>query len=310
MTSESGYFRPGSALVPSTQWLAVPLEATGHSFWVWFFPSNAPQTIAVKLPWEQLTPAGVPVSLFSVLRSLQVQPAQLRGVQIGLQVYPVGADFALNSQLTGAEGMLSFLMAQQVSGPPMPPVGGQVVPQPGVAATTATRSIDEQSYRRADADWKSTLYLETQANTVRKQLGGTQSRLTALNKDLPPDEKRSASRQDLADWADARRFLRDAAAKVARYIKEYDMGVTSSAGRRNWMEQSYEQYIRPRQPFAEMDRMFREFETYRKLLQHLVNSMTSAQAFAVTDGEARAKQVLSRVKASVRSKRTKQRGKK
>lgn len=322
MTTESNNYQPHptGALVPSGQWLAAPLQGgAGHSFWVWFFPPTAPHTIAVQLPWEQLGQLPAPLSLFSILRSLNLQPAALQSVQMGPQMYPVQTDFAVTAQLTGPEGMLSFVMApaSQVS----PPVPGQMPQQtPGPTAAhasspvapqsqSATGPVDQQAYKRADADWKSTMYLESQAATLRKQLAGTMSRLTSLNKDLPADDKRAASRQDIADWQDARRFLRDATAKLSRYMKEYDLGVTSSAGRRNWMETNYEEFIRPRKPFPQMDQMLREFESYRKVLQHLVNSMSSAQAFAVTDGETRAKQVLSRVQSSARSSRTKSRGK-
>ena len=321
MTSDPGQHQPAAsdAIPPSAQWLAVPLSSVpGFSFWVWYYPASAPQTIAVKLPWAQLGPAGIPVSLFAVLQSLGLTPGQCQCVQIGSQMYPVHTDFGLNLQLTGPDGAMSFVMANLpaspnfVAAPINAPVAAQPVPQnPATPITAAVGgAIDERAYERADADWKSTLYLETQAATMRKQLAGTQSRLSSLNRDLPPDEKRVARRQDIADWADARRFLRDAAAKLSRYMKEYDIGVTSSAGRRNWMETMYNQYIKPRQPFDQMDQMQREFEAYRKVLQHLVNNMTSAQAFAVQDGEQRAKQVLGRIRALTKSNRVQSRGKK
>jgi hypothetical protein len=322
MTNDPGQYQPAQcgALSPSTQWMVVPLAgAAGHSFWVWFFPSTAPQTVVVKLPWAQLGPAGVPVSLFSVCRSLHLSPTQFQCVQIGGQMFPVHSDFLLNEQSTGPDGEFSFLMASlQPQTPAVAPFGnaqmpvGQPVPQTSAPPTAAAAGaeIDERAYERADADWKSTVFLETQAATMRKQLAGTQSRLSSLNRDLAPEENRVAKRKDIADWSDARRFLRDAAAKLSRYMKDYDIGVTSSAGRRNWMETTYNQYIKPRQPFDQMDQMQREFEAYRKVLQHLVNNMTSAQAFAVQDGEQRAKQVLGRIRAQTKSNRTQARGKK
>lgn len=288
---------------PSNQWVAVALAGTSVQFWVWNFPPTAPQTIAIKLPWSQFAAANVQVSVFGLLQSLRLSNSMIQSVQVGGNAYSSQADFLLTPQMTGPDGLVNlFVSAPQPVGQPVFQAPLQMQPHAGAAGP-----IDESAYKRADADWKSTLYLETQASGLRKTLAGTQARLGGLNKDLSPEERRFASRQDLADWNDARRFLRDAAARISRYIKEYDIGLTSSAGRRNWMESMYVQYIKTRQPFSQMEQMQREFEVYRKLLQNLVNNMTTVNAFAQQEGEQRAKQVLARVRASARRNKTKDR---
>ena len=51
--------------------------------------------------------------------------------------------------------------------------------------------------------------------------------------------------------------------------------------------------------------MQREFETYHKSLQTLLNNMQKAQASAEKDGEQRAQRILSRITVSTRAARAK-----
>ena len=47
-----------------------------------------------------------------------------------------------------------------------------------------------------------------------------QTRLTTMNRDLTPEESHYADRADHDDWRDARRWLRDAANRLSKCIKE------------------------------------------------------------------------------------------
>ena len=109
---------------------------------------------------------------------------------------------------------------------------------------------------------------------------------------------------DRADWQDARRWLRDVATRLSRYMKDYDIGYISAAGQRNFFEATYQQHIALRQPLDGMEQIQRDFETYRKTLQTLMNNMQSTQASAERDGEQRAQAILNRIAARVRANRS------
>ena len=122
---------------------------------------------------------------------------------------------------------------------------------------------------------------------------------------LTPEESRQADRQDHDDWRDARRWLRDAAGKVTRFMKECDVGETVYVGKKNWFEQIYEQVVIPRQPMNGLDQVRHEFETHRKNLQMLVNNMRATMSSASSDGERRAQQVLARIGSKKNAARSK-----
>ena len=134
------------------------------------------------------------------------------------------------------------------------------------------------------------------------------ARLGTLDRDLNPDERFHGDRQAKTDWQEARRWLKDAAAKLARYIKEHDIGETSAAGKRLYLQQTFEQIVATRRPVDNIVQLHREFEGYRKRLQILLNNMNTACNAAGQDGERRAQEVLRRIDASVRGVRAKKRG--
>ena len=126
-------------------------------------------------------------------------------------------------------------------------------------------------------------------------------KLNSLNRDLSPDERLHSDRQDKNDWMEARRWLRDVGAKVSRYIKEFDIGEASQAGKREWFEQTYEAIIAPRRISDDLPRLEREFEAHRKQLQTLMANMNNAYSSAVQDGERRAQQILTHIASKVRA---------
>src|SRR5262249_53192800 len=143
---------------------------------------------------------------------------------------------------------------------------------------------------------------------LRKQLSGAQTRITTIDRDLNPEERMYADRQAKNDWQEARRWLKDSAAKLARYIKEHDTGDTSNAGKREWFVKAYEELVIPRRPFEKLIQVQRTFESHRKRRKILQTAMTTALQFATSEGERRAQMVLERIARSVRDARAKRRG--
>jgi len=186
-----------------------------------------------------------------------------------------------------------------------PPAESLSVASPSVAAMGAdlVKVFDEM-----EADWSASLLLEKQLMLARKQLAGTLSRLAALDRDLSPEGRLHGDRQDKSDWQEVRRGLKDAAVKLSRYIKEHDVGETSAAGKRDWFEQTYQQFVVPRRPFEGLLPLHREFESYRKRLQILLSNMNLANKNVAQEAERRAQQVLSRLGSRARSAQTKTTG--
>ena len=109
------------------------------------------------------------------------------------------------------------------------------------------------------------------------------ARLAALDRDLSTDERLHGDRQAKTDWQEAGASLKDAAARLSRYIKERDIGETSTAGKRLWLVQTYEQIVAAAAIGRERRAVAREFEAYRKRLQILHNNMITALNGAPVD---------------------------
>lgn len=173
------------------------------------------------------------------------------------------------------------------------------IPDPAPAGSAAGETL-----ARMDAAWNACLQLELQLAATAKQLNGTLARINALNRDLSSEEARCGDNQDKREWNDARRWLRDGATRLSRFLKDHHIGMTSAAGKRNTYETIYQQYVVPRRNFDGSELMEREFETYRKQLQTLLNNMNTALGAAVQEGERRAQQILARIAAKVRAGRS------
>jgi hypothetical protein len=176
------------------------------------------------------------------------------------------------------------------------------------ATVSAQASDVGHIFDMIDTDWTLSLQLEKQLVLLRKQLSAMLTRITTIDRDLNPDERMYADRQAKTDWQEARRWLKDSAAKLVRYIKEHDTGETSNAGKRGWFANTYQQLVVPRQPFPDLVQVQRTFESHRKRLQILQTNMTTALQFSTSEGERRAQMVLERISRSVRDARAKRRG--
>ncbi len=187
-------------------------------------------------------------------------------------------------------------------------VAGLQSPTTPDATATASGADVGHIFDMIDTDWNLSLLLEKHLVLLRKQLSGMLTRIITIDRDLNPDERMYGDRQAKNDWQEARRWLKDSAAKLTRYIKEHDTGETSNAGKREWFVKTYQQLVVPRRPFDNLVQVQRNFESHRKRLQILQTNMTTALQFATSDGERRAQQVLERISRSVRDARAKRRG--
>jgi hypothetical protein len=292
---------------PSTNWEQVrPAGDPAAFLWVWFKPPTAPQGLFVRIPddWLRGATGRPPPSMRFLLQSTGIDPRFVSACYVygnpldAMHGMNPALDYPIPAPPPGADPTITVLL-HAYSPPP-----ATVVPvHPGYTSGPPMQS--DSLYARIEADWNGILLIENHQDAARKQLNAIQIRLNSLNRDLNVEEARAADSADRVDWQEARRWLRDVSARVARFIKEHDVGMTSNAGLRLRFETIYKEQVMPRRPFAGMEQTAREFEMHRKTMQHLLGNMQTALAQAATDGERRAQMVLNRIAAKVRALRSK-----
>jgi hypothetical protein len=287
----------------STAWeqILLPGSAAGY-VWAWFKPPAAPDCVVIRLPDETLqagsnSPHPTPREL---LQATGVDPAGVSGWSLYGTPQTRGIATLLDQSLpqpaAGADPELCIYVASS-----------QLPTMSDATARVGGRDVGH-IFDMIDTDWNLSLLLEKHLVLLRKQLSAMLTRITTLDRDLNPDEGLYADRQAKNDWQETRRWLKDSAAKLVRYIKEHDTGETSNAGKREWFVNTYQQLVSPRRPIENLVQLQRNFEMHRKRLQILQTNMTTALQFATSDGERRAQQVLDRISRSVRDARAKRRG--
>ncbi len=196
-------------------------------------------------------------------------------------------------------------MVDQTIPDPVEGVDPEIVVQ--VVATSpmmSTAAVNDSVYAGITAHWMGIRKSETKLISLRKQLAGMMSRLNALNRDLNYEEKAHASRQDRDDWDDARRWIRNAVSGLSRYIKAFDVGDTRSAGKKEWLQKIYDDFVVTGMPMENVVSVESEFEFHRKLLINLESQMSGALSHAGQEGQVRAQGVLAQIAAKVRRGRT------
>jgi len=294
---------------PSSAWEQVPFADEPQTwFWAWFKPGGAPHGLVVRIPDETYrNPARrLPLTLRRVLAAAGVAPPLVAMWSLYGTAYDAqqGANPALDypipeSGMAADPSLHIFLHALAA------PFAAPATRAPVVAPGAAPGGAAGDAFARIDAEWNLCQQLEVQLAGAATQLSGTLSRINSLNRDLSPDEARAADQLDKKDWQEARRWLRDVAGRVSRFLKDQHIGMTSNAGKRSSFETIYEQYVVPRRQFDGIVQAERDFEQYHKTLQTLLNNMNAAQTSAAQDGERRAQQILTRIAAKVRALRGK-----
>lgn len=296
-------FRPPS---PAWETVVVP-DLPQCAVWAWVRPATSPFDLVVRIPPEVAQRLGPYLTPRRLLSAAGGQPGDIESWFVGGMLFPSGGQTipALDQMVPPSpDGQIVFRLRSPAiapAAPTMPALGGFSA----MAPAGGTRPVDgntERVFAAIEADWQAIEILDTQMSSVRKQLGTQQGKLQSLNRDLSPEERATADNLDKKDWQDARRWLRDCAAQVSRYIREHDIGFTSAAGKRTLLEQYYREVVTPRQAGSNLAMVQNEFEVYRKTSQLLLTAMQNASSAAARDGEQRAQQILTRIAAKARSK--------
>ncbi len=289
----------------SSTWEPITFPDEPYTFfWAWFKPPTAPHGLVVRIPEETFrNPARrLAPTLRRVLAATGIDPREVALWSL----YGAGYDAQ-----QGASPALDFAIPEPgMAGDPsihivLHALPGPVASPPAVLAGVAPARIGGDLFARIDEEWNLSLQLEQQLAAAAQQLNATMQRINSLNRDLSFEEARVADQVDRNDWQEARRWLRDVAARVSRFLRDHHIGMTSAAGKRGSFEALYQQYVAPRRPFDGLPQAERDFEQYRKTMQTLLNNMNAAQMSAIQDGERRAQLVLTRLGAKVRTLRQK-----
>lgn len=300
---------------PSANWEPIALEPTGQLvIWVWFRPTTLPNGLILSLPSTLF--ANSQVAMWLAVRTMIVaaglEPAQLHGWSVnGMSFDAAGGTSPLLDQPLPAPPMGTNLEVTVWMIPAVQPAwsdSSSVVPIPvatsvptSYAAPSNISQSDFQMLEAVDTSWDGILQLEARISLVRKELTGALSRISSLNRDLNSDERRIADSRDIQDWTDARRWLRDSQALLARSVKEIDLGTTSGAGQRHRFEEIYRNHVEPRIPFPGLAQAVNEFEAHRKTVQNVLASAQANVARSGRDAEQRANGVLQRIRTKTRS---------
>lgn len=310
---------------PSGQWEPLPVQRVpGLMLWAWFRPPHLPGGLLLQIPPEvhMTYPAGFPFTLADLLMAA------------GIELSAVHSVSCYGGPWQGVAGMGAFLSHALPPIPPgaVPEIAVQVLVQTAAAPAVApspTEPVQDTSgnaaaekpaeskgeqgdrqkmmYERIENAWRSSVQMERQMAGLRQKLASILNSLSKLDRDLHPDERLAADREDRDAWHDTRRWLRDLGAKCHREIKSFDVGMTSAAGRRNAIEQIYQQIIEPRAPASDLAGISREFESYRKDMVNLQRTMQTALQAASQNGTQRAGRVLGVIGRKIRERRARMR---
>lgn len=292
--------------VPSAAWEQIPL-GNGQFIWAWFKPPGVPSGLVIRVPDEAFSEtAGDPAIPSLTLRRLLAATGLDPGVvsfwyQYGTLFEGRGGtspafDQPLSPAPAGADPQIVVM------------AGASTAEAPFAGPTTTSVINLTKVFDEMEADWYAVQLLEKQLMLTRKQLTAALGRLATLDRDLNPEERLHGDRQDKSDWQEVRRSLKDAATKLSRYIKEHDVGETSAAGKKMWFTEVYHKFVEPRQPFDGLLPLHREFESYRKRLQILLQNMQLANTNVAQETERKAQQVLFRIGSRARSAQNKTTG--
>lgn len=313
----------------STQWeLLPPLNAAGISgVCVWYWPPSSPDSIVVSFAavanqFKGL--ASLPVTMAELLWASGIGLGQISRISLfggewqSASVFPPYLHQPLPHPGEAGRWEILFQLLSETQIAEAPPVGSEDFDEysedlfddssPWGTASAAGQPMTEgMMFERIEAAWKTCLQVERQLQGVRQKLAAMIASLGKMDRDLTPDERLASDREDRDAWSDARRWLRDLSAKCHRELKSYDIGITSGAGRRHWMEETFQQVIQPRVATAELDRFQREFETYRRDMINLQKSMVAALQAGSQNGTQRAQRVLGIIAGKIRERRARNR---
>ena len=266
----------------ATQFAMRPVSQTSEQFvitdgsqrfvWAWFKPGYTPQGLVIRIPDEswKVESSFVELTLRCLLQAVGIDPAYVAVWQLYGMTYQSwnGANPLLDQPIPAPGPGVIAEVVVFVNVPQIPlafAIPQSFVPQMNSFVSVPGRDLTP-IFERIDAEWNAAMDVEKDLDRLRKNMVDLTGRLKSLNRDLSSDERLYSSREDIQDWTDARRMLRDSEQRLRGCIKDFDIGDSSSAGYRRGYEQIHRQFIIPKIPFKGIEQQVEQFIFYRKLV--------------------------------------------
>ncbi|WP_145029327.1 hypothetical protein [Caulifigura coniformis] len=302
---------------PSASWEAVCLpDVPGAAIWAWIRPPAAACGIIFQISYHSCESFPGVFTIRRLLDALEIDCRLTRMCFIGAESFDAmqglnpQLDLPLSPPARGANPSATVHLAPPtVFAAPLSSTPA-LRPAPaarafGLPARQPCGHAAEAMYHTIESDWHAIQILESKNLILRNQLNASLSRMLAFNREMSPDERNASDTQDHRDWQEARRWIRDGAAILARIVRAHDIGTTSAAGVRNRFDDLIGQFITPRRPLENLAAVQHLFEVHRKTVQSLNTEMQSAHHGPARDGESKAQAVMARVRVKVQAARGK-----
>jgi uncharacterized protein YoxC len=237
---------------PSKQWAA--LKYRGEKFAeVWFKPEGEPTALTFRIPQESFQIVGMSqeLTLENLLKAVGIEPEEVESWRQG--------------------DVAHSCMALELGNPIAPPQEASQMdvhirlkpPQAVARKESGELEVPAIKWQDLEARWKTILSLEASMDTLRVSLEGLRSEMEGSSKKaLTTEEKLHALRADVAQWNKAKNRVHHALPKVKDFIHR-SVWATGSPERKQLAE-LYKNYIQPRIPFPEMDKLLEQLENMQK----------------------------------------------
>ena len=255
--------------VPSTDWTTLTYMGEEIAE-AWHMPEGGGFTVVFLVPRERLEPGGPGMSIETLLAAADI-------AKDGVDAWRLGDD-----SRSGAGGDDPGL------GLPLPPP-----PEPDDAHLTVyvqlkppapAEAIDEgeieeislEKWQALDALWSTVLGLESSIDNTRLGMDGLRAEMdAAFKRPLAVEEKLNALQADVANWTKAKSRVHHALPKVREFIHRATWAQTVSE--RKLLEEIVKDRVKPRVPFAGVDRVRERLEHLQKDRQVLLATGNAVQ---------------------------------
>jgi hypothetical protein len=242
---------------PSKQWAA--LKYRGEKFAeVWFKPEGEACALTFRVPLKSFHNPGLGQKLTTenLLKAVDIAPDEVESWRHGDVSHP---------GMHGSNPELSDPI------PPPPQDGTQLdiyvrlkAPSQAVAgAESGEVEVTSAKWQDFEARWRAILGLEATMDTLRISMEGLRTEMEASSKKmLTTEEKLHALRADVAQWTKAKNRAHHALPKARDFLHRSTWATGSPE--RKQLAELYKNYIQPRIPFPEMDKLLEQLENLQK----------------------------------------------
>lgn len=257
---------------PSKQWAALKYRGETLAE-VWFKPEDEPAGLMFRIPQKSFQIAGVGQRLTaeSLLKAVGIPLEEVESwhpdaaemnsnLAQPLSPPPLDTDYLhLHICLKAPEGTIPF-----------------EVPQSDPTPTPLAAEIPEATWQDLETRWKTILGLEASLETLRMSMESLRAEMDgSARRMLTTEEKVHALNSYVLAWNKAKTRVQHAVPKVREFIHRSTWA--TGTPERKKLEELFKNYIQPRIPFPEMDKIVEQLEHLLKDRQVLSAQGVSVQ---------------------------------